>query len=52
VERFCNRTAPRRAFATLPNNIGFVKPMTRSGAGAKKPKDSVQLLRLMGIEDV
>jgi len=26
--------------------------MTRSGAGAKKPKDFVQLLRLMGIEDV
>jgi hypothetical protein len=52
VERFCNRTATRRAFDTLPNNTGFVKPMTRSGAGAKKPEDFVQLLRLRGIEDV
>jgi hypothetical protein len=52
VERFFNRAATRRAFVTLPNNIGFVKPMTRSGAGAKNPKDFVRLLRLIAIEDV
>jgi len=48
-----NRAArERRALATLPNKIGFVKPMARLGAGAKKPKDFVQLLRLTAIEDV
>jgi hypothetical protein len=53
VKKSCKCAARERpAFATLPNKIGFVKPMARPGAGAKKHKDFVQLLRLTVIEDV
>jgi hypothetical protein len=52
LRRVVTARRKRRAFATLPNKIGFVKPMARPGAGAKKQKDFVQLLRLTAIEDV
>jgi hypothetical protein len=40
-----------RAFATLPNKMGFVKPKIQ-GAARKKTEDFVQLLSLKAFEDV
>src|SRR5262249_43365563 len=39
------RAAPMPRMSTLPNKIGFVKPLTHPGSGAKKTENFVQLLR-------